>query len=327
MCVEVWMKIDELMKDKGLDILSINETKRKIEVEPSNADPSKLIDLALIRANGDVAMRIRPRYVQTAREAGGVWADVRDISEMGQKRWDSNIRRRRKDKGMIGFIIVDDRLRGELWIRECTVASKLIQTTSYWKVVSEKKKVWMDLLSPKANYRVQRKNILKDKLKDTESTHKDAIMKAKECVKRRKNTVADDKLTATECMIYDGNESEITMDEVMKELKLMKVGKAPGYDRLSSEMLRRDWATGAPRLGGIVRWTPPASESSAAGGDNGCAGDNAARPGEAPCVSPRSSVSTFFFNVLSARERAPARKRRRAGQNIKIPPTAFKHKN
>ncbi|GBP36184.1 hypothetical protein EVAR_4328_1 [Eumeta japonica] len=59
-----------------------------------------------------------------------------------------------------------------------------------------------------------------------------------------KDTVADDKLTAIVCMIDDGNENEITMDEVMKELKLMKVGKAVGYDGGSSEMLRGD--------GGIV---------------------------------------------------------------------------
>ncbi|GBP43766.1 hypothetical protein EVAR_28941_1 [Eumeta japonica] len=39
-------------------------------------------------------------------------------------------------------------------------------------------------------------------------------------------------------MIDDGNESEITTDEIMKALKRMKVGKAVGYDRVSSEMLR-----------------------------------------------------------------------------------------
>ncbi|GBP63058.1 hypothetical protein EVAR_87430_1 [Eumeta japonica] len=39
-------------------------------------------------------------------------------------------------------------------------------------------------------------------------------------------------------MIDDGNKREITMDEIMKALKRMKVGKAAGYDRVSSEMLR-----------------------------------------------------------------------------------------
>ncbi|GBP50361.1 hypothetical protein EVAR_32606_1 [Eumeta japonica] len=79
------------------------------------------------------------------------------------------------------------------------------------KVVGEKKKnmalrftVFKDLLSAKANYRVKRKDILKDKLKYAEKY-----------------------------MIDDGNESEIT-----KAQKRMKVGKAAGYDRVSLEMLR-----------------------------------------------------------------------------------------
>ncbi|GBP30677.1 hypothetical protein EVAR_75898_1 [Eumeta japonica] len=41
------------------------------------------------------------------------------------------------------------------------------------------------------------------------------------------DTVADDTVTATEYMIDDGNESEITMDEIMKVLRRMKVGKLP----------------------------------------------------------------------------------------------------
>ncbi|GBP29378.1 hypothetical protein EVAR_22750_1 [Eumeta japonica] len=52
------------------------------------------------------------------------------------------------------------------------------------------------------------------------------------------DTVAKDNFTTTEYKIDDGNESEITMDEIMKALKHMKVGKAAGYDRVSSEMLR-----------------------------------------------------------------------------------------
>ncbi|GBP82567.1 Transposon TX1 uncharacterized 149 kDa protein [Eumeta japonica] len=39
-------------------------------------------------------------------------------------------------------------------------------------------------------------------------------------------------------IIDDGNESEITMDEIMKALKRMKNGKAAGNDRVSSEMMR-----------------------------------------------------------------------------------------
>ncbi|GBP40273.1 Transposon TX1 uncharacterized 149 kDa protein [Eumeta japonica] len=52
------------------------------------------------------------------------------------------------------------------------------------------------------------------------------------------DTVADDDVTATEYMIDDRNESEITIDEIMKALKYLKVGQAAGYDRVSSEMLR-----------------------------------------------------------------------------------------
>ncbi|GBP78872.1 hypothetical protein EVAR_61521_1 [Eumeta japonica] len=54
------------------------------------------------------------------------------------------------------------------------------------------------------------------------------------------DTVADDNVTATEYMIDDEIESEITMDEIIKALKRMKVGKAAGYDRVSSKVLRGD---------------------------------------------------------------------------------------
>ncbi|GBP47533.1 hypothetical protein EVAR_30623_1 [Eumeta japonica] len=41
-----------------------------------------------------------------------------------------------------------------------------------------------------------------------------------------KVTVADDNVTATKYMTDDGNESEITMDEIMKALKRVKGGRA-----------------------------------------------------------------------------------------------------
>ncbi|GBP93647.1 hypothetical protein EVAR_66716_1 [Eumeta japonica] len=50
--------------------------------------------------------------------------------------------------------------------------------------------------------------------------------------------VADGNVTAVVCMIDDGKESEIKMDEIMKALKRMKLAKAAGFDRASSEMLR-----------------------------------------------------------------------------------------
>ncbi|GBP26569.1 hypothetical protein EVAR_86072_1 [Eumeta japonica] len=59
-----------------------------------------------------------------------------------------------------------------------------------------------------------------------------------ESVFSREDTVEDDNVTATEYMIDDENESEITMEKIVKALKRMKVGKAIGYHRVSSEMLR-----------------------------------------------------------------------------------------
>ncbi|GBP70996.1 hypothetical protein EVAR_57763_1 [Eumeta japonica] len=57
-------------------------------------------------------------------------------------------------------------------------------------------------------------------------------------VKVHHGVKVDDNVNATKYMIDDENESEITMDEILKALKCTKVGKAPGYDRVSSEMLR-----------------------------------------------------------------------------------------
>ncbi|GBP42564.1 hypothetical protein EVAR_82014_1 [Eumeta japonica] len=51
------------------------------------------------------------------------------------------------------------------------------------------------------------------------------------------DTVTDDNVTATEYTIDDENAGEITMEEIMKALKRMKVEKAAGYDRVLSEIL------------------------------------------------------------------------------------------
>ncbi|GBP40629.1 hypothetical protein EVAR_32671_1 [Eumeta japonica] len=53
-----------------------------------------------------------------------------------------------------------------------------------------------------------------------------------------RDAVTDDNVTETENMIDDGNESQITVAEIMKTLGGIKVGKAAGCDRVSSEMLR-----------------------------------------------------------------------------------------
>ncbi|GBP27574.1 hypothetical protein EVAR_18769_1 [Eumeta japonica] len=59
-----------------------------------------------------------------------------------------------------------------------------------------------------------------------------------ESVVAYEHTVVDDNVTATEYMIDDGNKSEITMNEIMKEIKRLKDEKAAGYDRVSSEIQR-----------------------------------------------------------------------------------------
>ncbi|GBP23204.1 hypothetical protein EVAR_82369_1 [Eumeta japonica] len=73
-----------------------------------------------------------------------------------------------------------------------------------------------------------------------------------------KDTVADDNVIVTEYM-FD-NENDIAIDEIMKVLKRMKVGKAAGYDRVSSETLR---GVGADQYGHLNIYTEapvPASE-------------------------------------------------------------------
>ncbi|GBP75181.1 hypothetical protein EVAR_90350_1 [Eumeta japonica] len=59
-----------------------------------------------------------------------------------------------------------------------------------------------------------------------------------ECVFACEDTVGDDSVTATEYMTDDRNESDITVNDIMKALKRMKVRKAVGNDIVSSEMLR-----------------------------------------------------------------------------------------
>ncbi|GBP68258.1 hypothetical protein EVAR_48624_1 [Eumeta japonica] len=79
---------------------------------------------------------------------------------------------------------------------------------------------------------------------DTETIMNSKVMNNESHVKERwKNYLesvfaCDDTVTETECMIDDGNEREITTDEIMKALKRMKVGKATRYNKVSSEMLR-----------------------------------------------------------------------------------------
>ncbi|GBP61972.1 hypothetical protein EVAR_40980_1 [Eumeta japonica] len=60
------------------------------------------------------------------------------------------------------------------------------------------------------------------------------------------DTLADDNVTATEYMIDDGNEREITMNEIIKGLKRTKVRKATAFP--TSAPLTKLVATGKPAV-------------------------------------------------------------------------------
>ncbi|GBP31007.1 hypothetical protein EVAR_81906_1 [Eumeta japonica] len=130
MCEGMDDKIDdicELIKDTLLDILCMNDTRRKSVYAPDLSKP---------------------------KEREGFWADVRDILV----KCDRNER----------IVILGD---FNDWVS--------VQWDGYEKVlvrnvVCDEKKTWLGLLSAKANHEVQRKDILKNKLKYAESTYIDA---------------------------------------------------------------------------------------------------------------------------------------------------------
>ncbi|GBP81251.1 Myotubularin-related protein 6 [Eumeta japonica] len=87
-------------------------------------------------------------------------------------------------------------------------------------------------------------NVIKDdniRLPNEERLVKERWKNYFESIFACEDTVADDTVTATEYMMDDQN--EITMDEIMKALKRMKVGTAAGYNRVSSEMPKGDGGT------------------------------------------------------------------------------------
>ncbi|GBP53546.1 Transposon TX1 uncharacterized 149 kDa protein [Eumeta japonica] len=214
----------ELTKDRQLDILCANETKRMVVVEPSNADSSILMVLVLIKTNENVTvfalscqkdylnmyivtnMRIRHRNVQKPfEEREEFWADVRDILM--------------KCKINEGIVILGN-FTG--WV--------------YNRTDIRKSAVDLELKS------------VGDLLAVTTELERTKVGKFQDQNIKREDTVVDDIITATAYMIDDRNQSEIMMDEIMKALKRMKVGKTTGYDKVSSEMLRNDLEKGYARV-------------------------------------------------------------------------------
>ncbi|GBP82330.1 hypothetical protein EVAR_90964_1 [Eumeta japonica] len=98
------------------------------------------------------------------------------------------------------FVLIDEAQQVCGVNKRANVSKKHIKWWNFEvrKVVSKKKKAWLDFLSAKANDRAQRKDILKDKLNYAE-----------------RYSCADDNVTTT---------------DAMKTLKRIKVGKAARYE-------------------------------------------------------------------------------------------------
>ncbi|GBP61973.1 hypothetical protein EVAR_40981_1 [Eumeta japonica] len=150
--------------------------KGKLVAEPTNTDPSVLIGLVLIRTNEDQPVDfILPKRLSEC---------VNGYERVSPRLlW---------FRGKVVKSVLEDEGKKVRGVNKRTNISK--KNNEWWnfkarKIASEKKKTWLDLPSAKANHRVPRKDILKDKLKNAKSTYKDAKMRAKECVKRRKNEI------------------------------------------------------------------------------------------------------------------------------------------
>ncbi|GBP40274.1 hypothetical protein EVAR_83964_1 [Eumeta japonica] len=163
-------KIDdvcELMEYRRLDILRVNETKRKASSGAIKRGSFDTYWSGVDQNKGGCRGVYAPDMSKPLEKREEFWANVRDIL----------IKCSRNER-----IVKLDDFNGLVGVLRDGYEKVLVR-----KVVSEKKKVWLDLLSAKTNYRAQRKGILKDMLKDAESTYKDAKTRAKEYVKRRKN--------------------------------------------------------------------------------------------------------------------------------------------
>ncbi|GBP35239.1 hypothetical protein EVAR_19459_1 [Eumeta japonica] len=136
---------------------------------------------------------------------------------------------------MINFIIVDDRLRSK--VVDTRVYRGINSGTDHFLVVCRIKALCQRWRHHAKMITTELGQIKVERWK-----------KYFESVFTCEDTVADDNVNATEYMIDDGNENEITIDEIMKAQKATKVGKAYGYDRVSSEMLSGGEACGLQEM-------------------------------------------------------------------------------
>ncbi|GBP77760.1 hypothetical protein EVAR_98453_1 [Eumeta japonica] len=159
------------------------------------------------------------------------WVDVRDILVKCDRNERTVILG--EDKSMIDFIIVDDRLRSK--VVGTRVYCDLNIGTDHFLVDPNVKDEYLEQLKDSLCEVKQYECLEFDELcKVTNSVLVDEAKKSARRIFSKaftcECTVTDDNVTATEYMINDGNESKITMDEIMKALKPMTVGKAVGYD-------------------------------------------------------------------------------------------------
>ncbi|GBP76803.1 hypothetical protein EVAR_42653_1 [Eumeta japonica] len=193
-------KIDvcELVKDKRLDLLCVNETKRK---GSGRAIKSESFDTYWSGVD------------QSQRACRGVGFILSE----------------RLSECVNGYECISPKL---LWLQVIRHQAKLVTAELEQIKVGKHRNQ-----NVKDEYAERSKDSL-DEIKQYERLELDGLWKVAKSVlidEAKKDTVADDDVTAPEYMLDDGNECEI-----VKALKRMKVEKAAGYDRVSSEMLSGD---------------------------------------------------------------------------------------
>ncbi|GBP74539.1 hypothetical protein EVAR_84893_1 [Eumeta japonica] len=183
--------------------------KGKVVVEPLNADPSILIGLALIRANEDAALLVKIGLTRIL--ILGTYAP--DMSKPLEE-------------------------REEFWadLRDILVKCDKTKRVVILNGFNGKGKP-----KPFLVYGGKRLEYFGDMIRDDDGHLLNEENNVKERYKNNFESIFDN-ITATECMIDNGNEREITMDEIMRALKSTKVGKAARYDRVLSEMERWEYS-------------------------------------------------------------------------------------
>ncbi|GBP87514.1 hypothetical protein EVAR_86551_1 [Eumeta japonica] len=171
-------KIDdvcELMIDRRLDILCVDKTKLKGVYGPDISKPLEETEefWADVR---DILVKCdrNERIVILGDFNGGMDVQRDGYEKVGDERVNKN---ELDELWKVTKSVLVDEAKKVCGVNKRTNVSK--KDNEWWnykvrKVVSEKKKVWLDLLSEKTKHRVQRKDILKDKLQYAESMNKDA---------------------------------------------------------------------------------------------------------------------------------------------------------